>query len=47
VREAPPETIVIANGFSCKTQIEQAGTGRRALHVGQMMKMALDHGASG
>jgi FAD/FMN-containing dehydrogenase/Fe-S oxidoreductase len=47
VREAQPDTIVIANGFSCKTQIEQAGTGRRALHVGQVMKMALDYGASG
>jgi hypothetical protein len=24
-------TVVVANGFSCKTQIEQAGTGRGAM----------------
>jgi len=47
VRDADPETIVVADGFSCKTQIEQAGTGRRALHVAQVMKMARDHGADG
>ncbi len=33
VREADQDTLVIANGFSCKTQIEQGDTGRRALHV--------------
>jgi Fe-S oxidoreductase len=47
IREAPEETIVVANGFSCKTQIEQAGTGRRALHVAQVMKLAREHGDSG
>ncbi len=47
VRELPADELVIANGFSCKTQIEQGGTGRRALHVAQLIKMALDHGAEG
>jgi FAD/FMN-containing dehydrogenase/Fe-S oxidoreductase len=47
VRELPDDELVVANGFSCKTQIEQGGTGRRALHVAQLMKMALDHGAGG
>jgi FAD/FMN-containing dehydrogenase/Fe-S oxidoreductase len=47
VRDAAPDTIVVADGFSCKTQIEQAGTGRRALHVAQVMKMAREHGADG
>jgi Fe-S oxidoreductase len=47
VRELDEDSLVIANGFSCKTQIEQGDTGRRALHVGQVMKMALDHGADG
>jgi FAD/FMN-containing dehydrogenase/Fe-S oxidoreductase len=47
VREAADETIVVANGFSCKTQIEEAATGRRALHVAQLMKMARDHGPDG
>jgi FAD/FMN-containing dehydrogenase/Fe-S oxidoreductase len=47
VRELPEDHVVIANGFSCKTQIEQGNTGRRALHVAQAMKMALDHGPQG
>jgi FAD/FMN-containing dehydrogenase/Fe-S oxidoreductase len=47
VREADAETIVVANGFSCKTQIEQAGTGRRALHVAQVMKLARERGPEG
>jgi Fe-S oxidoreductase len=47
VREAERDTLVIANGFSCKTQIEQGGTDRRALHVSQVIKMARDHGAQG
>jgi Fe-S oxidoreductase len=47
VRQAESDTLIIANGFSCKTQIEQADVGRNALHVGQVMKMALDHGATG
>jgi|tagenome__1003787_1003787.scaffolds.fasta_scaffold20985965_3 FAD/FMN-containing dehydrogenase/Fe-S oxidoreductase len=47
VRSLPLDHLVIANGFSCKTQIEQGDTGRRALHVAQVMKMALDHGVDG
>ncbi|HKP17047.1 MAG TPA: FAD-binding and (Fe-S)-binding domain-containing protein [Gaiellaceae bacterium] len=39
VREASRETLVVADGFSCKTQIEQ-GVGRRALHVAQVLKLA-------
>jgi FAD/FMN-containing dehydrogenase/Fe-S oxidoreductase len=47
VRAAKAETMVVADGFSCKTQIEQAGTGRRGLHVAQVMKLARDRGAEG
>ena len=47
VRRAARDTLVIANGFSCKTQIEQGGTDRRALHVAQAIKMAREHGAHG
>jgi Fe-S oxidoreductase len=48
VRDAAPDTVVIANGFSCKTQIEQGHSGgRRALHVAQVMKLAREHGADG
>jgi Fe-S oxidoreductase/FAD/FMN-containing dehydrogenase len=40
VREASPETLIVADGFSCKSQIEQAGTGRRALHVAEVLELA-------
>ena len=46
VRDAPPETLLIADGFSCKTQVEQL-TDRRPLHTAQVIKMALDHGPDG
>jgi FAD/FMN-containing dehydrogenase/Fe-S oxidoreductase len=39
VRDAAPDTLVVADGFSCKTQIEQ-GVGRKALHVAQVLKVA-------
>ena len=42
-----PESIVIADGFSCKTQIEEGKTGRRALHIAQVLKLAHEHGAAG
>jgi Fe-S oxidoreductase len=40
VRQAPPDTLVIADGFSCRTQIEQ-GTGRKAIHLAQVIELAL------
>ncbi|MEU6521273.1 FAD-linked oxidase C-terminal domain-containing protein [Streptomyces sp. NPDC046924] len=40
VRDAGEDCLVVADGFSCKTQIEDAGTGRRALHVAEVMKLA-------
>jgi Fe-S oxidoreductase len=39
VREAAADTLVVADGFSCKTQIGQ-GVGRKALHVAQVLKLA-------
>ena len=45
-RNAGRDTLLIADGFSCKTQVEHA-TDRRALHTAQVIKMALDHGESG
>jgi hypothetical protein len=47
VRAAADETIVVANGFSCKTQLEQSGVGRRGLHVAQVMKLAREHRPEG
>src|SRR5918912_446527 len=45
-RNAERDTLIISDGFSCKTQIEHA-TDRRALHIAQVIKMAMDHGSSG
>jgi Fe-S oxidoreductase len=42
VRRAASSTVVVANGFSCQTQIEQAGTGRHALHLAEVMALARD-----
>ncbi|WP_216216762.1 FAD-binding and (Fe-S)-binding domain-containing protein [Amycolatopsis aidingensis] len=40
VREADPATLMITDGFSCSTQIADAGTGRRALHTAQVLRQA-------
>ena len=40
VRAAGPTTLIVADGFSCREQIAQA-TGRRALHLAQVLRMAL------
>jgi Fe-S oxidoreductase len=48
VRQAPPEAILVADGFSCRSQIEQAsGTERRALHAAQVLALAREHGPDG
>ncbi len=39
VRGAGPGDVVVANGFSCRMQIAH-GTGRRALHLAEVMAMA-------
>jgi Fe-S oxidoreductase len=41
VREADADTLVVADGFSCRTQIEQLA-GRRALHTAEVVQMAID-----
>ena len=40
VRDASPETLIIANGFSCREQISQE-TGRHALHLAEVIQMGL------
>jgi Fe-S oxidoreductase len=40
VRRAPAETLLIADGFSCREQIAQA-TGRHALHLADVLAMAV------
>ncbi len=39
VRTASPDTLIVSDGFSCREQIEQA-TGRRAMHLAEVLKMA-------
>ncbi|HMC36967.1 MAG TPA: FAD-linked oxidase C-terminal domain-containing protein, partial [Actinomycetota bacterium] len=46
VREASKDTLVIADGFSCRTMIEQ-NTDRRALHLSQVIAMAQQEGPAG
>ncbi len=41
VRAAGPETVILADGFSCRTQIAQLADGRRALHLAELMRRAL------
>jgi FAD/FMN-containing dehydrogenase/Fe-S oxidoreductase len=41
VREAPEDALVVADGFSCRTQIEH-GTGRRAMHLAEVLRLAQD-----
>jgi hypothetical protein len=37
VRSATPDTIVVADGFSCREQIWQS-TGRRAVHLAEVLR---------
>jgi len=41
VRKAPDDWLIIADGFSCREQIAQ-GTGRHALHLAEVLQMALE-----
>ncbi len=46
VRRADKDTLIIADGFSCREQI--AGlTGRGALHLAQVLQMAMHEGPDG
>jgi len=40
MRAAPAETLILANGFSCREQIEQ-GAGRATLHVAELLARGL------
>jgi Fe-S oxidoreductase len=42
VRQTAPDALVLADGFSGRTQIEQGGTGRGALHLAEALALALD-----
>jgi hypothetical protein len=40
VRAAAPETLIVTDGFSCRSQIEH-GSDRSALHLAQVVQAAL------
>jgi Fe-S oxidoreductase len=46
VRNAGKDTLIIADGFSCREQIEQL-TKRQALHLAEVLQMALYEGPRG
>jgi Fe-S oxidoreductase len=41
VRNAAQETLIVADGFSCREQVLQ-GTGKQAIHLAEVLKMALE-----
>ena len=46
IRKAEPDSLIIANGFSCREQISQC-TERHALHLAEVLQMALHKGVGG
>jgi Fe-S oxidoreductase len=40
VRNAAQDTVIVADGFSCREQVLQ-GTGKPAIHLAEVLKMAL------
>ena len=51
VRNAEPATAVLADGYSCRTQVDQADVGRTPLHLAEILAAAVRgadlHGAGG
>jgi len=37
VRDAAASQVILADGFSCRTQVEQAGGGRTAMHLAELL----------
>jgi Fe-S oxidoreductase len=46
VREASPHTLILTDGFSCRSQIEHGST-RTSLHLAQVIQMAMRAGPNG
>ena len=47
VRQADPRAFVLADGFSCRTQIEHAGTSRQAVHLAEALALAIRQARDG
>ncbi len=41
-RAADPDTVILADGFSCRTQLEAGRTGRRGVHLAQLLAELAD-----
>jgi Fe-S oxidoreductase len=41
LREADPAALVLADGYSCRTQIEQAGVGRTPVHLAEVLAVGI------
>jgi hypothetical protein len=39
VRESPPDTLIVADGFACRAQIRQFCADRRPLHLAQVLNL--------
>lgn len=37
IRAADASTVILADGFSCRTQVEQSGVGRQAVHLAELL----------
>jgi hypothetical protein len=46
IRKASLDTLIVADGFSCREQIAH-GTQRHALHIAQVIQLARQHGERG
>ncbi|MFI0812549.1 FAD-binding and (Fe-S)-binding domain-containing protein [Streptomyces echinatus] len=46
VRQAPEDTVILADGFSCRTQLEQLA-GIRGRHLAEVLAQALEEGGAG
>ena len=42
VRNADPSTLLVASGFSCRSQIAQLGPGRPAVHIAEALAHRLE-----
>ncbi len=41
VRDADPDTLVLADGYSCRTQIEQSDVGRTPVHLAEVLAVGV------
>jgi Fe-S oxidoreductase len=40
IEKSPPDTLIVADGFSCRAQIRHFAPARRPLHLAQVLELA-------